>query len=237
MALFRQELLDSGISGKQVQSLNFEEAKNIDLNDWKKLHDEIEKKLVKDKMNYIFLDEIQNVVGFEKMIDSLFVKENVDLYITGSNAYFLSGEFATLLSGRQMEISVLPFSFKEYLAILEENNEVNYQNLFINFLRDGGFPQSVGMFQKNYDLGKDYLSGLYNTVVLKDIVTRKGVNDSSALENVMKFVFDNVGNLMSPKRIADYMGNNYRKISSRTVEKFLLAARDSFIIYAVNRLI
>lgn len=235
MALFRQELLDSGISGKQVQSLNFEEAKNIDLNDWKKLHDEIEKKLVKDKMNYIFLDEIQNVVGFEKMIDSLFVKENVDLYITGSNAYFLSGEFATLLSGRQMEISVLPFSFKEYLAILEENNEVNYQNLFINFLRDGGFPQSVGMFQKNYDLGKDYLSGLYNTVVLKDIVTRKGVNDSSALENVMKFVFDNVGNLMSPKRIADYMGNNYRKISSRTVEKFLLAARDSFIIYAVNR--
>lgn len=235
LALFRKELINNGIKENQIQSINFEEAKNINLTNWKKLHDEIESKLIADKMNYIFLDEIQNVKEFEKMVDSLFAKDNVDLYITGSNAYFLSSEFSTLLSGRQIEISILPFSFTEYVEILGKKSMVDRQKTFINFLRNGGFPQSVEMFNESTNLGIDYLAGLYHTVVLKDIITREGVNDSEALENTLKFVFDNIGNLLSPKKIADYMGNNYRKISSRTVEKFLSATTDSFILYSVDR--
>jgi uncharacterized protein len=235
LSLFKKELLDSGINKKQIQSINFEEAKNADLLNWKDLHDEIESKLIVNKMNYVFLDEIQNVKEFEKMVDSLFVKKNVDLYITGSNAYFLSSEFSTLLSGRQIEISILPFSFAEYIEMLGKDLTIDRQKMFINFLKNGSFPQSVEMFNENNNLGVDYLSGLYHTVVLKDLVTREGVNDSQALENTLKFVFDNIGNLLSPKKIADYMGNNYRKISSRTIEKFLSAAVDSFILYGVDR--
>lgn len=235
LELFRNELTANGIEKNQIQSINFEEAKNIDLTDWKKLHDEIENKLIKNKMNYIFLDEIQNVKEFEKMVDSLFTKKNVDLYMTGSNAYFLSSEFSTLLSGRQMEIRILPFSFAEYIEILGESKQNDKQKSFLDFLKNGGFPQSVEMFKESTNLGIDYLTGLYHTVVLKDIITREGVNDSEALENTLKFVFDNIGNLLSPKKIADYMGNNYRKISSKTIDKFLSATTDSFILYSASR--
>jgi len=235
LALFRKELIDNGVKENQIQSINFEEAKNINLTNWKKLHDEIESKLLADKMNYIFLDEIQNVKEFEKMVDSLFVKENVDLYITGSNAYILSSELSTLLSGRQIEISILPFSFAEYVEILGENSMINRQKTFINFLKNGGFPQSVEMFKESDSLGIDYLTGIYTTVVLKDIITREGINDPEAFENTFKFVFDNIGNPLSPKKIADYMRSNYRAISSRTIEKFLSAAIDSFILYSIDR--
>lgn len=235
LELFRKELLDSGVNPNQIQSINFEKAKNIDLINWKKLHDKIESNLIAKKINYIFLDEIQNVKEFEKMVDSLFTKKNVDLYIAGSNAYFLSSEFSTLLSGRQMEIGILPFSFIEYIEILGKSTQTDKQKIFIDFLKNGGFPQSVEMFKESTNLGIDYLAGLYHTVVLKDIITREGVNDSEALENTLKFVFDNIGNLLSPKKIADYMGNNYRKISSRTVEKFLRATTDSFVLYSTNR--
>lgn len=233
--LFRKELIKNGVYENQIQSINFEEAKNTNLKNWKILHDEIENKLVRNKMNYVFLDEIQNVKEFEKMVDSLFVKKNVDLYITGSNAYFLSSEFSTLLSGRQMEIKMLPFSFSEYIEMLGKKDIFDYQKIFINYLKNGGFPQSIEMFNENSTLGTDYLTGLYHTVVLKDIITREGINDSEALENTLKFVFDNIGNLLSPKKIADYMGNNYRNISSRTIEKFLSATTDSFILYGVDR--
>jgi predicted AAA+ superfamily ATPase len=235
LALFREELTAYGVAKEQIQSINFEEAKNLPLAGWKKLHDSIESKLLPRVMNYIFLDEIQNVPEWEKMVDSLFVKENVDLYITGSNAYFLSSEFATLLSGRQMEIKVLPFSFAEYLLMQAGRSSTDRQTLFMNYLRNGGFPQSIEMFAKSESLGVDYLSGIYNTVVLKDVATREGINDMTALQNVVKFVFDNIGNQLSPKKIADYMSSNYRTISSRTVERFLSVVVDSFIIYSADR--
>jgi predicted AAA+ superfamily ATPase len=234
LALFRDELLKSGVSEAQTQTINFEEAKNIDLTDWLSLHNHLERNLVPDKMNYIFLDELQLVSGFEKMIDSLFVKENVDLYVTGSNAYFLSGKWATLLSGRYMEIKMLPFSFREYLKMLGSGVGRQDEN-FTNYLKNGGFPQAVEIFRENINLGVDYLTGIYNTVVVKDILTREGVNDPDALENVLKFVFDNISNLLSPKKIADYMASNYRSISSRTVKKFLVAAKESFMLYSVDR--
>jgi len=233
--LFRRELIESGVKNNQIQSINFEEASNSELINWKVLHDTIESKLIPNKMNYIFLDEIQNVNQFEKMVDSLFVKKNVDLYMTGSNAYFLSSEFSTLLSGRQFEINILPFSFAEYCEILGKERTDDLHKTFTDFLRNGGFPQSVEMFSQNYNLGVEYLTGLYHTVVLKDVITREGVNDAGALENTLKFVFDNIGNFLSPNKIADYMCSNYRNISSRTIENFLSATRDSFILFGVSR--
>jgi len=235
LELFRRELLADGVLPEQIQSINFEEAKNIDLKDWLALHNRVESNLVAGRMNYVFLDELQLVKGFESMINSLFVKENVDLYVTGSNAYFLSGEWATLLSGRYMEIKMLPFSFEEYVNMLGEDDRRRYDEKFVDYLKNGGFPQSVEIFRENLNLGIDYLTGIYNTVVVKDILTRDGVNDPDALTNVLKFVFDSVGNLLSPNRIADYMANNYRTMSSRTVDGFLKAARESFVLYGVDR--
>jgi predicted AAA+ superfamily ATPase len=235
LQLFCDELLESGVSPKQTQTINFEDAKNLDLKDWKKLHDFLESNLVADKMNYIFLDEIQNVRGWEKMVDSLFVKPNVDLYITGSNAYFLSSEFSTLLSGRHIEIKMLPFSFAEYTKMLGSDSLIDKPATFAQFLRNGGMPQSVEMFASSDDIGIDYLTGVFNTVVVRDVLTRNGVNDPDALTNILKFTFDNVGNLLSPKRIADYMASNYRSMSSRTVENFLRATVESFILYGVDR--
>jgi predicted AAA+ superfamily ATPase len=234
LELFRRELIKSGVGEPQIQSINFEDAKNIDLTDWLSLHDHLEANLVPDKMNYIFLDELQLVSGFEKMIDSLFVKENVDLYVTGSNAYFLSGQWATLLSGRYMEIKMLPFSFREYLDMLGEGDG-HHSKLFMDYLKNGGFPQSIEIFQENLSLGIDYLIGVFNTVVVKGILTREGVNDSDALTNILKFVFDNVGNPLSPNKIANYMSNNYRAISSRTVEALLTATKESFVLYSADR--
>ncbi len=235
LQLFRDELLESGVEQRQTQTINFEEAKNLGLQNWTKLHDHIESELVPDKMNYVFLDEVQWVEEWEKMVDSLFTKSNVDLYITGSNAYFLSSEFSTLLSGRQIEIKMLPFSFLEYTQLLGENSLVDKPTTFANYLRNGGMPQAVEMFATSEDIGVDYLTGVFNTVVVRDILTREGVSDSDALKNILKFAFDNVGNLFSPKRVSDYMASNYRTISSRTVEKFLQAAVDSFILYGADR--
>ncbi|MDR2063192.1 MAG: ATP-binding protein [Candidatus Nomurabacteria bacterium] len=234
LALFKRELLRAGVAHQQIQSINFEEAKNINLSDWLSLHRHLEKNLVPHKMNYIFLDELQLVDNFEKMIDSLFVKPNVDLYVTGSNAYFLSGEWATLLSGRYMEIKMLPFSFAEYVEMLGDDRRQD-EAKFFDFLRNGGFPQSVEIFKKNISLGIDYLTGVFNTVAIKDILTRKGANDPDALENVLKFVFDNISKPLSPKKIADYMASNYRSMSSRTIEAFLTAAKESFVLYDVDR--
>lgn len=235
LAMFRDELLSQGVEQSQIQTYNLEEADNLDLRNWKTLHDTIVNKMLPDKQNYIFLDEIQNVEEFERTIDSLYAKKNTDIYVTGSNAYFLSSDLATLLSGRQIEIKVLPFSFAEYIEASDTSN-ANYNDLFEQYLQNGGFPQSVDLFKDDENLAIEYLTGVFSTVVLKDVITRSEVpNDTEALQNILRYVFDNVGSLVSPKKIADYMSNNYRTISSRTVERFLSAAIDSFILYDVNR--
>jgi predicted AAA+ superfamily ATPase len=235
LELFRDELIENGVRPEQIRSINFEKAENLPLTDWKKLHDDISEKLLLNEKNYIFLDEIQNVSGWEKMVDSLHTKDNVDLYLTGSNAYFLSSEFATILSGRQMEIKILPFSFAEYQQMRQNEAPIDRQAIFMEYLRHGGMPQSVEMFNESESLGIDYLTGIYTTVVLNDILTRQGINDSEALENILKFVFDSIGKLLSPKKIADYMASNYRKISSRTVESYLTATTEAFILYGTDR--
>lgn len=230
--IFQDYLLKNGINQEQIISINFEDADFEELTDYKELYKYLSNKLVQDKMNYIFLDEIQNVPEFQKAVDSLYIRKNVDLYITGSNAYFLSGELATLLSGRYVEIKMLPFSFKEFLSSFEDKTDLARK--FRTYLENGSFPYVLNL-NNDKKLINDYLSGIYNTVILKDVVARKNISDVSVLESIIKFMFDNVGNSTSAKKISDTMTSYGRKITSPTVENYLLALINSFIFYRSNR--
>ena len=230
--LFQDYLFKNNVDKTQVININFEDVDFEELTDYKKLHEYINSKLIKDKMNYIFLDEIQNVPSFQKAVDSLYIKKNVDLYITGSNAYFLSGELATLLSGRYVEIKMLPLSFKEFLSSFEDKTDLARK--FRAYLENGSFPYVLDLNNDKKLIG-DYLNGIYNTVVLKDVVARKKITDLSMLESIIKFMFDNVGNSTSAKKISDTMTSYGRKITSPTVENYLSALTNSFIFYRVNR--
>lgn len=230
--LFQEYLLQNNVSKEQIISINFEDVNYEDLTNHKELYKYLSEKLIPDKMNYIFLDEVQNVEQFQKTVDSLYIKKNIDLYITGSNAYFLSGELATLLSGRYVEIKMLPLSFKEYLSAFEDQTDLSRK--FSSYLSNGSFPYTLEL-NNDKKLINNYLSGIYNTVILKDVVARKKISDVSILESIVKFMFDNVGNITSSKKISDTMTSAGRKISSPTVENYLSALIDSFILYKVNR--
>lgn len=230
--LFRNYLLKNGVTNEQIISINFEDADFEELTDYRKLYKFLSDKLIEDKKNYIFLDEIQNVREFQKAVDSLYIKKNVDLYITGSNAYFLSGELATLLSGRYVEIKMLPLSFKEYLSAFEDKTDLTRK--FKMYLENGSFPYILQL-DNDKKLINDYLEGIYNTVILKDVVTRKNIKDVAVLESIVKFMFDNVGNNASVKKISDTMTSYGRKVTSPTVESYLSGLIDSFILYKVNR--
>jgi len=232
--MFRDELLTQGISQKQITFINFENPEYTDSNiDYMDVYREITKNLVKNQMNYIFLDEVQNVPNFEKLVDGLFIKKNVDLYITGSNAYFLSGELATLLTGRNFEIKILPLSFAEYVSAFKDKSRLDL--IFQNYLNYGAFPQTIDLFNINPLLVKEYLLGVYNTILFKDVIARKGVNDREVLEHVARFLLDNIGSFTTPKSISDYMGSNYRKVAPQTVDNNLSALSDSYLFYSINR--
>jgi len=180
-------------------------------------------------MAYVFLDEIQNVPQFQKTVDSLFIKDNVDVYITGSNAQMLSGELATLLSGRYVEINMLPLSFAEYYELAGGDR----RDAWNGYYRNGGFPYTTVIEEE--DIRRDYLMGIYNTVLLKDIVARKRISDIPLLESVIKFLFDNVGNIVSSKKIADSLISYGRKTTSVTVESYIDALTGAFVLYKVGR--
>ncbi|MDR1168625.1 MAG: ATP-binding protein [Heliobacteriaceae bacterium] len=230
LRMFQEDLIESGVGKDQIISINFEDPDYVYLTSYKALYDYIKERLLPDKKNYIFLDEIQNVTDYQKAVDGLFIKENVDVYITGSNAYFLSGELSTLLSGRYVEIKMLPLSFKEYLSALPD--KIDLPAKYTQYLTHSSFPYTL-------ELGNDeirtYLDGIYNTVILKDVVQRKNIADVSGLENIIKFMFDNIGNITSPKKISDTLGSSGRKISNHTVENYLSALIDSFILYKTSR--
>ena len=226
---FKEHLLQSGIDSSQIISINFEDIAYENLLSYRKLYDYIRQRLVTDKMNYIFLDEIQNVADFQKAVDSLFIQENIDLYITGSNAYLLSGELATLLSGRYIEIQMLPFSFAEYYELKSGDRRDAWNSYF----QQGGFPYAAQI--EDEQIRHDYLSGIYNTVLLKDIVARKKLQNVPLLESVTRFLFDNIGNIVSSKKIADSLTSYGRKTTSITVENYIQALVDSFIIYKTDR--
>ena len=241
--IYKDFLLENGVEKNQIISINFEDMDYEELTDYKKLYEYIKSKMIGDKKNYIFLDEIQHVDKFEKVVDSLFIKENTDLYITGSNAYFMSSELATLLSGRYIELKMLPLSFKEYYqAKLEyekmeqkENRTLKTLIQYYNeYIVNSSFPYTL---QLDSDLKNihEYLSGIYNSVLLKDIVARLKISDVMRLESVVKYIFDNIGNLTSFSKIANTLTSMGRKTDAKTIEKYIRGLTDSLLVHEVSR--
>ena len=229
--LYKSYLLNNGVDSSQIIDINFEDPKYFELEDWKVLYDYIDNRLLSEKMNYIFLDEIQNVTNFEKVVNGLFIKKTVDLYITGSNSYMLSSELATYLTGRYMQIHMLPLSFKEYMGSSLDKNELKNYEKYIEF---GGFPYITNL-NNDSTLIRNYLDGIYNTVLMKDVVSRGKINDTMILESLVKFIFDNIGNLVSTKKISDTLKSNGRNNSVNTIENYLSCLLDSYIIYKISR--
>lgn len=227
---FYNYLTENGVDKKNIVFINFEDANYKYLLDADKLHEYIMSNTDANKKNYIILDEIQNVTNFQKCIDSLFLRDYFDIYITGSNSYMLSGELATYLTGRYIQIHVLPLSFKEYLEYYGENNELKKYNEYINY---GGFPYLINLENSKDKL--DYLDGIYNTVIMKDVISRKKVNDPLMLENVCRFLFDNIGSTVSIKKISDTIASDGRPNSVHTIEEYLNALVESYILYKVDR--
>ena len=229
--LYQDHLRADGITEEQIISVNLEEGEFENIETSKQLYAYVKERLLPDKKMYVFLDEVQRVDEFQKAVDSLYVKKNCDVYITGSNAYLLSGELATLLSGRYVEIKMLPLSFKEYISAFPKDTSVD--RLYGDYVQNSSFPYALE-FQKPKDR-RLYLQGIYDTIVLKDIVARRRFPDLEMLQSVVRFMLHNIGNLCSTKRIADTMTSSGRKISVHTVESYLSALTDSFILYRIGR--
>lgn len=233
LGLFQDTLREQGIADSQIQSFNFEEEKNVELRDWRKLHHRIEQKLVPDKMNYIFLDEVQKVAQFEEVADSLFVKPNVDLYITGSNAFLLSGELSTLLTGRYISIHVLPFSFSEFVQVFPE--EHNNDRLFEKYLTSSSFPEAINLAKIDDKLANNYLRNIYDTVVNKDIAERYQIRGRIDFDRVVKFVFDSIGSPLSARNISNFFKLNNDNIFHGTIKNYLDYLTKSYLVYPVSR--
>lgn len=234
LKLYQEYLLNNGIDPSQIISINFEELEYEDLQDYKKLYQYIKDRLVENKMMYIFLDEIQNVPSYEKVVDSLHVKENIDIYITGSNSYIFSGQLATYLSGRYIEIPVLPLSFKEVY-----NPQTDKEEAFQKYMKTGGFPyiHQIQLLNEQIDM---YLEGIYNTVIVKDIEERinrknsKSVTDIALLKAISKYLSSVVGSPVSIRSITNYFKSNERTTSPNTISNYVEALCESYLYYPVE---
>lgn len=227
--LFIDYLKSCGINDEHIISVNLE-SPEYKFNDYMELYNYVNKKITDNDNYYVFLDEVQNVFEFQKAVDGLYIKKNVDVYITGSNAYLLSGELATLLSGRYIEIKVLPLSFKEYKDYLNVEGD---EKLYLKYVNNSSFPYALKLDSE--DEIDVYLDSIYNTIIVKDIVTRKKIADTSMLKSVTEFLFSSIGNAMSVKKIADTMTSKGRSISVHTVDSYLESLTESFIFNKVSR--
>ena len=232
--LFREHLLSQGVNKANIIEINFEDLAFEELLDYHSLYKYVTNHMQNEGMNYIFLDEIQHVHEFEKAVDSLFIKENADVYITGSNAYFMSGELATLLSGRYVELKMLPLSFKEYYEASGLAANHTLREIYEQYISDSSFPYTL-QIREDQTAIQEYLSGIYNTVILKDVVGRLRIADVKMLESMIKYLFANVGSLLSVRKIANSMTSAGRKIDSKTVERYLNGLQDSLLIYQAER--
>ena len=238
LEIYREQLKVQDISDEQIQFYNFELPENYLDKSWSDIYFEIKEKLIKDQPNYIFLDEVQNIPQFEKLVDGIFVSDFTDVYITGSNAFLLSSELATLLSGRYIEISILPFSFKEYLTarkIDTENKYLNFEVLFFDYVNETSLPKGVELREGGFDKIIEYLDAIYTTIVEKDITQRHQINDKRAFANMAKFVANNIGSPLSPSNISSVLKLDGQTIHHATVEKYLEYLVASFVFYKVNR--
>ena len=229
--LYKKYLFENGVKDEQIISLNFENPSDMKFSDWKDLYNYVNDKIDSKKMYYVFLDEVQILEHFEKAVDGLFLNKNIDLYVTGSNSYMLSGELATYLTGRYMQIHMLPLSFSEFLEYYGKENELKKYNTYIE---NGGFPYLLNL-DNNNDLIRNYLDGIYNTILLKDVVSRNNVKDTLILESIVKFLFDNIGQIVSTNKISATLNSNNRKNSVNTIESYLSYLLDSYLIYKVSR--
>lgn len=229
--LFIDYLKMSGVKSNQIIYINLEDA-DYDFKDYKELYHFINEKIIFENNFYVFLDEVQNVPGFQRAVDSLYIKKNVDVYITGSNAYLLSGELATLLSGRYIEIKMLPLSFKEYVSAFDNNN---YQQLFLDYMRNGGMPGNINILKSNVNDLDKYLDGIFSTIVYKDIMARNNITDKLLLESVIKYIFDSIGSPISIKKISDTLTSKGISTSNHTVENYITALLESFLVYKAER--
>lgn len=232
--IYKDWLKNSGVENEQIISINFEDIDFEQLTEYHSLYNYIKERLIPNKMNYIFLDEIQHVQQFEKAVDSLFLKENCDVYITGSNAYFMSGELATFLTGRYVELKMLPLSFKEFCAGLKESQALSNAQKFNLYLKRSSFPY-LTKYQNTDREVNNYLRDIYNSVLLKDIVARLKVADVTTLENVTKFLLHNIGNIVSASKIANTLKSQGKGADQKTVDKYLRGLTDSLLLCEAQR--
>lgn len=230
--LFKQELLTSGVKANQIISINFEDLEFEPLQEYHALHEYIVERLIPETPMYVFLDEVQHVPQFEKVVGSLFIKPNVDIYITGSNAYFMSSDIATLLTGRYVQVEMLPLSFKEFHSAYSQQNlsDMDIYNLYIEH---SSFPRLVHV--EDDESIDEYLESILNTVILKDIVTRLKITDVPLLLDIIKYLLANIGSLINPTKIANTLTSYGRKTDNKTVEKYLQGLKDGLLIYEVDR--
>jgi len=233
MQAYREYLLADGVKDDHIVSMNFEERESAQFSRWEDVYDHITSSLASVGMRYVFLDEVQTLPHFEKLVDALYVKKDIDLYITGSNAFLLSSDLGTLLSGRYLSINVHPFSFAEYVASF--GTDANTDRLFRKYLNSSCFPEAVNLAKISPEMETAYLRSLYDTVVVKDIVKRNHLRKFDTLQHVVDFLYDSVGSVVSPNNIADELkritGND---ISHNTVQKYLRLFSESYLIYPVR---
>lgn len=231
--LFIDYLKKMGVKDEQIIKINLEDP-DYNFVNYKDFYDFVNGKITKDKKYYVFLDEVQTVPLFQKAVDGLYIKKNVDVYITGSNAYLLSGELATLLSGRYVEIKMLPLSFKEYLSNFDNKEKSRYE-YFLDYMKIGGMPGNLSIIRDDVNSLDMYLEGIFTTVVYKDIMTRNNISDKLLIESILKFIFDSIGSPISTKKISDTLTSKGLSTSNHTVENYISAFLDSYLIYKAER--
>ena len=240
--LFEQRLLNDGVKKENIIKMNFESMEFDEITDYKQLYKYLREKIIPDEKNYLILDEIQQVTKWQKAINSLFAEFDSDIYISGSNAYLLSSELSTLLSGRYVEINMLPLSFKEYLDFNEFDDAISMEDKFELYLKYGGLP-SLTELNKDEETVNTLLTGIYSTVILKDVIQRNSVKDIVLLEKIVMFLADNIGNITSPNNIGTVFaaegyideGKRKRNPASRTIDNYIYMLQNAFVFYGVKR--
>ncbi len=236
LEMFATELQHNGVEQAQIQFLNFEDLDTLAIGDIYQIHTHIKEQLVPDRMNYIFLDEVQNIQDFQRLVDSLYIKKNCDVYITGSNAYLLSGELATLLTGRYIEVNILPLQFIEYYdyMVLKSPNLSKLETLAI-FALEGGIPEYYKQKNISRKQADEFVRSVLNTIVEKDIFKRLNITNKHDFNKIIDFIFDSVGSFVSPRSISDTLRTNGTVVDKETVGKYLDALCDAYLLYKVQR--
>ena len=236
LMMFADELINNGVQQEQIQFYNFEDLDTLAIGDIYQIHTHIKERLVTDKPNYIFLDEVQNIKEFQRLVDSLYIKPNVDVYITGSNAYMLSGELATLLTGRYVEINLLPLQFSEYYNYsISKSPNLRKLDTLANFIHYGGVPEYIKQMQIGEKQADLFADSILKTIIEKDIFQRLGITNKHDFNKILDFIFDSVGSYVSPRSISDTLRTQGTVVDKQTVAKYLDAMCDAYLIYKVPR--